>query len=227
MSFDDIKLRLQNPSLSSLIGLAEDLWFDAKQENYDLASASAQYELAKDVSSFANSEGGFLVVGLETDQDQNENIERVSRLNLFARESFNISRYEGMIVEYVYPAIKSLSVYWQANSVDPSLGIGIIEIPPQTQLQHPYLICKIVHDGVRQKEIVFGYSKRTDASNDPAKRDRIYQSMKAGMHPDLERMTRIEAKIDSLEARLSPVSRQETPAQRLSERIQDLLESSE
>ena len=44
--------------LAALQGLKEDQWFDAKRPpGYDLTTPESRFELAKDVSSFANAEG--------------------------------------------------------------------------------------------------------------------------------------------------------------------------
>jgi len=72
-----------------LKGLREDLYFEAKGKvPYDLNSAAGRYELAKDVSAFANSEGGHIVVGLQHRRLPNENTEEGDDLDLLPRTDF-------------------------------------------------------------------------------------------------------------------------------------------
>jgi predicted HTH transcriptional regulator len=67
MSFASIKTILDNRQFDLLIGQEEDTWFEAKGRNpYDFTTPAGRYELAKDVSAFANADGGILVVGLAT-----------------------------------------------------------------------------------------------------------------------------------------------------------------
>jgi len=67
MTFEAIKVILDTRQFDQLIGREEDAWFEAKQRSpYDLTPPTGRYELAKDVSAFANADGGLLVVGLTT-----------------------------------------------------------------------------------------------------------------------------------------------------------------
>ena len=67
MSFESIKTILDTHAYDSLIGLEEATWLEAKGRNpYDFTTPAGRFELAKDVSAFANAEGGILIVGLAT-----------------------------------------------------------------------------------------------------------------------------------------------------------------
>ena len=46
-----------------LVGQREGNWLDVKSEPYGLPDESARYELSKDVASFANANGGLILVG--------------------------------------------------------------------------------------------------------------------------------------------------------------------
>ena len=70
-------------------GLREDSYFEAKgKAPYDLDSAEGRYELAKDVTAFANNEGGHLVIGLQHRRLPNENTDEVQDLDLLPRAAF-------------------------------------------------------------------------------------------------------------------------------------------
>ena len=199
MSFDDIKRQLLNTDCASLIGIHEDSWFEAKQQNtYDLDTPTGRYELAKDTCAFANAEGGFIVIGLRTVHLQAENADRVDGLDLCIQVDFDSSKYKGIIGDHVKPSIAGLNTRWHPHSGGPVFGIGIIEIPAQEQRVKPFLITKIVEDNSYQKQIIFGMSRRNQSSNDPLSFDQIQRALKIGLNPDADRQSRIEAKVDTL-----------------------------
>src|SRR5262245_1703642 len=77
---------LAERNLAALQGLREDQWFDAKRAPaYDLMTSAGRFELAKDVSSFANAEGGHIVIGLTTAVVPDEQTEQVNGLELLPR----------------------------------------------------------------------------------------------------------------------------------------------
>jgi hypothetical protein len=79
MSFESIKTILDTRQFAALIGLDEDTWLEAKGRNpYDFATPMGRYELAKDVTAFANAEGGILLVGLTTALAPDAKTERIT-----------------------------------------------------------------------------------------------------------------------------------------------------
>ena len=76
-----IKKIIETKELDQLIGLREGLYFDAKEKNgYNLDTSNGRYELAKDVSSFANAAGGLLMIGLNTEPLIGQKTEKVRAL---------------------------------------------------------------------------------------------------------------------------------------------------
>lgn len=59
----------QTRDLEKFIGWKEDQFFEAKESRgYNLDEQKDRVELTKDVSAFANSQGGILVVGIVTEK---------------------------------------------------------------------------------------------------------------------------------------------------------------
>ena len=198
-TLERIKKILETCEFSQFVGLDEDQWFEAKGKSpYDLDTASDSYELAKDVSSFANAEGGFIVIGLGTEPLKDRLTEKVINIDLHREEEFPVEKYDGIIKEYVHPRIKDLSIRWLKDSNNEDIGIGCIEVPRQDQNTKPFLIKKIVEDSAILKQIVFGIAQRTDSSSNPLTIDQLHQKVKYGMSTNSERLTRIEDKVDSL-----------------------------
>ena len=98
MTLESIKGILESRRFPELIGLHEDLWFEAKgNDPYDFATAGGRYELAKDVSAFANAEGGFLIIGLVTERLTETRTEKVTSFDLCGRDQFDVGQYQGII----------------------------------------------------------------------------------------------------------------------------------
>jgi hypothetical protein len=133
MSFASIKTILDNRQFDLLIGQEEDTWFEAKGRNpYDFTTLAGRYELAKDVSAFANADGGILVVGLATAPLADVQKERVTAHDLCTQAEFDVAQYQGLIKDCVYPRIRDLSIQWLSVNAEATQGLGVIEIPAQS-----------------------------------------------------------------------------------------------
>lgn len=184
---------------AKFIELREDDVFEAKgSAPYDFSKPDAQYELAKDVSSFANANGGWIIVGLTTKKLQTEPVDFVTALDLLAETAFPAVALAGRINDFIEPPIPSLDVRWIANAATPTLGLGVIRIPPQPNVLKPFLIKRVFEDGALVRGIVFGYAMRIGASSIPFTVKELRRAMQKGMSPDAERLTRIEEKLDEV-----------------------------
>ncbi len=225
-TLDDVRAILEVRDFNSLIGLREDLFLEVKGQNpYDLTVPSGRYELAKDVSAFANTEGGYLLIGLTTTPALVERTDEISVLDLLPAANFPIARYEGIIGSHLHPRIDGLQVTWIEDLHTPGLGIGCICVPRQVEDRKFFLIAKVVDEGETQKEIVFGIIKRKDDDNDPVPVEDLYRMMQNGRHTTAQRITGIDEKLDVLlEAIREQPRTQEAPAD-LDLRIKRILEA--
>jgi predicted HTH transcriptional regulator len=219
MSYETIKVIVDARQFQSLIGQSEDTWLEVKGRNpYDLLSPIGRYELSKDVSAFANTRGGFVLIGMQTDQSSAANLSRIVAFDLLPEADFDRNRYLGIIGEHVRPDIENLSVQW-VRYQDPYLGLGIIEIPPQRSELKYFLTAKIYETGIKLKEIFFGLSQRNDASNDSLSLDDLYRMMQKGKSPLAETLSRLEGKIDALHNVIGGLDDTGNPTDLLDERI--------
>jgi predicted HTH transcriptional regulator len=184
--------------LDELIGLEEDLHFEVKgSQPYDLDKAGDRFELAKDVSALANSEGGIIVVGLLSAPSASTQRDVVDSLDLIPEVAFDISKITGVIRDNVWPEISGLHVFWKAYASDSANGVGAIVIPPQSDNEKPFLISKVSDGDVMLKQIVFGYARRSGADALPLSAREIVALMRQGMTPVPQRLTSIEEKLAS------------------------------
>jgi len=181
-----------------LIDQEEDLLLEVKSQPYDLDTADGRYELAKDIASFANSEGGYLLIGLNHSQPDNRQVDVISGLALITRDAFPVEVYEGMVGTHVYPRIEGLAVrfYERAGGGD---GLGTLLVPPQDEDRKPFIVAKVVEDRDRvTKQIVVGYADRSGTSNDPLNPKRLQEILRKGQSGVSLRLTRLEQKVDEL-----------------------------
>jgi hypothetical protein len=200
----------ESGDLDQLLGMKEDLWFDAKQlPGYDFARPEGRIELAKDISGFANSEGGYLVIGLETTVSLEENTETVSAVRLFPKADFKPIQVRGLIKEHVHPELTGLEVFFAESKTLPDLGLGVIWVPPQDERRKYFLMVRVVEDGRELKQVVFGIARRNASSTEPLTFQDLYRLTQNGKSDGAQRLTRMEQKLDSL---LHGLNKTATPA---------------
>ncbi len=190
---DKIKRIIEEKDFSKFIGLKENLWFDAKRRDpYQIDLPSGKYELAKDISAFANAEGGHIIVGLIAKPLDAERSEEVTELDLMSKNEFNVEKYKILLGGYIYPKIDNLVVEWCESSEGPK-GIGHFFIPPQEESKKYFLITKgIFIEGDKVKDNVVGLARRNDASNLPISGKEIHNVIKKGKNPIIPRLDNVE-----------------------------------
>ena len=199
MSFESVKAILDSHAYNSLIGLQEDGWLEVKGKiPYNLDTPEGRYELAKDVSAFANGTGGIIIVGLQTVKHTDTQTEEITAYDLCAQSEFDAHRYVSLIEEYIHPSIEGLNVYWSPVSHHGTQGLGIIEIPPQNPDRQYFLIANTVDSGSKIKQFIFGIVRRNESSNDPFTIAQLYRYTQTGKRSLSQTLTRIEEKIDTV-----------------------------
>jgi predicted HTH transcriptional regulator len=219
---------IKSGQLSKMIDLEEDAYFEAKGGNpYNLETEKGRYELAKDVSAFANAEGGFLIIGLETKPLTEKNTDKVNGLDCIPKEKFDSKKYEGIIRKYIYPEISKLEVKWVENKDNSGNGIGCVWVPQQNLDRKFFLINKVVEKDEKDpiKQIVFGIAQRKGSSNEPLSIKDLHKKIQYGMNTIAQRLTGIENKIDSLIDKNYKAPSKETPTDKLEKRLADIYNS--
>jgi hypothetical protein len=199
MSFEKIKAIIDGHAYSSLIGLQEDAWLEAKGGTpYNLDTPEGRYELAKDVAAFANGTGGIVVIGLRTTRHATTQTDEITAYDLCAQARFNATQYASLIAEYVHPSVEGLAVYWVPVNPEGTDGLGIIEVPPQNPDRQYFLIAHAVDGGSRIRQFVFGIVRRNESSNDPFTIEQLHKYTQRGKSSLAQTLTRIEDKLDAV-----------------------------
>src|SRR5439155_17792097 len=133
----------------------------------DFTQAFGRWELAKDVASFANSDGGFIIIGLAHERLAGQDMDRVSALDLIEESVFEAHRYESIVREYVDRKISGLQARWIEHKSSPGRGVGVIHIPPQSNDAKPFLLKQLDESG-QTHQLVFGIVSRKGAHSVPS-----------------------------------------------------------
>ncbi len=214
---------LASGNFERFLGMREGLYFEAKGKvPYDLASHVGRYELAKDVTAFANSEGGHLVIGLATTPVVDENTDEVSAVDYVQNSESLKGQILGFLKEYSYPPIKDLQIDCLPARENPNVGLVSVYVPLQDADRKLFLISKVLEDQEEVKRIVVGIAHRSGANSVPLTAHELYTQIREGRSSMSQRLTRIEAKIDRLLEleRRPPVH---SPATKLPQRLEDFL----
>ncbi|HLZ13130.1 MAG TPA: RNA-binding domain-containing protein [Candidatus Acidoferrum sp.] len=221
MTFALVKAKVEARDPNSFVGSFEGLLLDAKLIPYNLDEPDQRYELAKDVSAFANADGGFILLGFDEDrEDPTRSRPVVKSVNPFPAERLPIGNYYGMLKHYIHPEIEGLVIHWLPDSTNPLNGVGIIEVPPQLQERKYFLISNVVENGEEIGQIVFGLVQRVDDNNQPMTRTDLYNLMQHGKHEVPTLLRQMDGKIDAL---LRHETSQATGSQSAKTRIQERL----
>lgn len=161
-TIDEIRMIIEARDWAKLKGQAEGFHFDAKEQIYALKDESNKLELAKDVSAFANAEGGYIFIGAKTLVNPSHRGEEISELRPFHRSLLDLSKYRSILRDWIYPDIFNLRISWEAENEGADRGFGIIAVEPQFD-RKPFLIRKSLPEpSGKISHVVFGYAHQTN-----------------------------------------------------------------
>lgn len=194
---NDIREILQETRFNDLLGMAESYNFECKSQPYDLQREKQQYELAKDVSALANSEGGLIVVGVKTKKDTTRPLDIVEKIRPFDKSLFNQESLFCTIEKLVFPPIQNLEIIWHESVQEEGKGIFSIAVPAQEQSSKPYLVTRYIDSDDSPHGNVVGIFER--------RRDKVSHRTAQSIHSLLyfaENTYEIMNRLDSIESLL-------------------------
>jgi hypothetical protein len=97
---------LSSGVFDGLVGTVENVWFDAKDQPYDVTTDRGKRDLAKDVSAFANVVGGTVVIGARTKPSTTHFGDEVTELRPFEQSLVDPGQYRKIIADWVYPIVE-------------------------------------------------------------------------------------------------------------------------
>lgn len=140
---------LANGDFDPLVGLDETIDVEFKGAPYQVADRDSQkFELAKDVSALANASGGVIVIGVQTDRDNEAAVDVATELRPLARGLVDEQQYEGILSDMIYPRLRDVQVRFHPSAADADRGLVSIDVPPQDELEKYFLIQRPAEEGV-------------------------------------------------------------------------------
>ena len=100
---DDLERIINSNNFEELKGKYEYEWFECKSQPYLLNDNKGKRELAKDVSSFANSDGGYIVIGVKTTKDDTHIGDKINEIRPFDSNLINEEQILKTCDEWIYP----------------------------------------------------------------------------------------------------------------------------
>lgn len=189
--------------LSALIGETENEYFDVKTKPYRLDQDSDRQELAKDISAFANANGGFIFLGFRTQKEGTHTGDTVVEARPIPQEVFNREQYHAVVQAWVYPDIHGVVAEWIPAENSPERGFVAIQIPAQLETTKPFLLSRTLNDAGRQNGRLFGLVERKRDATKALTLEDLHQALRRGLGADkqiFERLDAMQASIEMLSA---------------------------
>ncbi|MFE4651000.1 helix-turn-helix domain-containing protein [Streptomyces sp. NPDC056707] len=127
---------LQEGDVWKFIGLKENEWLEVKTQLPDISKASGKFTLAKDITQFANSRiGGVLIYGFYTkNSGQGDTIRKVSPISFSHRTEEAI---RAILQSHTHPPVAGLLIH--ATPID-SGHVVCVYVPPQNDSAKPFIV---------------------------------------------------------------------------------------
>lgn len=140
---------LATGNFEQLVGLAETIDVEFKGQPYQIADHDSQkFELAKDVSALANASGGVIVIGVQTERDNEASVDVAAELRPLALGLVDEQQYEGILSDMIYPRLREVQVRFHSSAVDNDRGLVSIDVPTQDEVDKYFLIQRPIEEGV-------------------------------------------------------------------------------
>ncbi len=124
--------------------IPESLVLDYKRKPYDLSVAEAKLDLVKDVSSFANSQGGVILLGIDEQKNRLKQSIPVPNYGISPTPGYE-ARVRDVLAASLSPPLPDVRVLWVPKAGDGGIGTYLLWHPESWLRPH------MVHDGTERR----------------------------------------------------------------------------
>ena len=156
LTIERFKEIVDSKNLDQLIGHAENNFFDAKESFYNLSDQKDKHELCKDITAFANNNGGYLIIGCKTEKAQNDLADYIKATDGLT----NFPSMDGVysiLSEYIYPNSIGTFVGFEQIVTSDGKKFLLISISNNSE-ERPYFVRRDAHN----REFVAYYIRTHD-----------------------------------------------------------------
>ena len=200
LSLLEVSAILESGQFATLLGGMEDEHFECKSAPYQLQQEREKMELAKDVSALANADGGFILIGMQTEEEPTYHGDIIRRVGCFARDRVDFTQYQNVISDWVLPSVPGLKFAWHASVENVDEGIVSIFIPQEASRERPFLVGKVVEDSGKIVGSYVGYFERTRDNVTAMKPGELRERLKGG-----QRFAELDTRLGNIEGMMGKV----------------------
>lgn len=164
-----------------LVGVVEGDKLECKGSPYRLDDEHERFELAKDVTSFANAHGGVILLGVQPVKYDTLSTDIVRKIGTFSNSQVNTSQYRDVLKEWIYPSLQKLEIEWFPSARNIDEGIVAIIIGDQDQLWRPFVITRTVESSGKTPTVLFGYAERSLDRSAPTGIQQLHLLLRDGL----------------------------------------------
>ncbi|MGH8016013.1 MAG: AlbA family DNA-binding domain-containing protein, partial [Candidatus Zixiibacteriota bacterium] len=192
---------LKSGEFENFIGEIENDFLECKSGIYLLKNEKNKRELAKDVASLANSNGGIILFGVKTKPSLEHIGDEIDSISPMTKGKLKSKQYFDILDSWIYPKINDLTITWFPMKTKKRVGIYGLQVPKQAKERKPFLIKKCI-EGEKIIEIMFGFTERRRDNCQPTGVIDIQKLIRLGLNYDFE----INSRFDNIEAQINQIN---------------------
>jgi Putative DNA-binding domain len=198
MEVDEI---LRSQKFQELLDVLETDEVDFKDQPYFVDTDRQKYDLAEDITAFANHEGGVLVLGCRTTPVPDLEGDVVTDVRPFSQDLCKFEVWRSVCNTLIYPPIKGLKFLFHELPDDPNRGLVSIVIPKSSEADRPHLLAHVLNEGTDRKVTTkYGLVIRTGARNSAYLVQNIHALIQSG-----SAISKVERSLESIEQKLAAI----------------------
>src|SRR6266567_3104529 len=136
---DGVTEILMSGDFARLIGLVEDENLECKGQQYDLRQDGTKRELAKDISAFANADGGLIIIGVRTKKSFTHFGDEIDEIRPLDQSLLDPDQYYKILSEWLFPVPNDVKIIFY-RAISSHKGVFALSVPRQAESRKPFLI---------------------------------------------------------------------------------------